>query len=148
MKNKIKDNIYWLAGQFFIWVVPLILIIIMACTSAKTTTQIKLWVVVAILVYIIAYFVKIKSSISKAQQIQLTRDGYTHEWVHIVNWLSAMLPLVCVILFTEKVKECIIANSKEIELFIGFLMLTISIGYYCLVQHSKIKEKALQNKTE
>lgn len=146
MKNWLKKNIYFIAGQFFIWVVPLVLLVILACESKSIKTSISLWVAIALIIYLFLFFAVFKTRIGKAKERQLITDKYVHKWVYLVNWLTCMLPIVVIFLLLEKVKETINNSTHEIEIFLGILVVCISIGYICLVQDSKNKQnKEIEN---
>ena len=88
-------------------------------------------------IYLFAFFTVIKGKIASAKTIQLTRDGYVHYWVYIVNWTTILVPCTCAYLLLEKIKESVANNTHESEFFIAIVIVCVSIGYLCLIKDSK-----------
>lgn len=147
MKEWLKKNKFYAIGQFFIWIVPLVMLIVMAVDTKTVRTKIELWLIVAFIIYFLLYIVKIKGELGKAMERQLIRDGYTHWWIWLIKFVSIMIPFACVFLLTNKIRECANNQSHEIELFVGITMVSVAIGYLFLIKDSKDKEKeAIENK--
>lgn len=131
-----KKNIYFIAGQFFIWAIPIICLIVMAFTGKTDGIKIKTWVSVALILMVAIYFIKGKKELAKVKERQLTKDNYVHLWVRVIEYVVAILPFVVALLLLESIKT----DIDEATLFVVICMISITIGYLCLCADSKEKE--------
>ena len=137
MKEKLKKNANLIIGLFFIWVLPIILLITMACNGKTTSVRFKSWGIVFLVIYLFAYFIAIKKQVSKAKDRQLTKDGYVHAWVRIVEFTAIIVPIICLYLFLETIKS----DIHESQVFVLCCGISITVGYLFLIADSKQKEK-------
>lgn len=136
-----KKHIYYLAGLFFIWVVPIICLIVMACTGATSGIKLKTWITVALVIMIFIYYFRGKQEIGKIKDRQLLKQDYVAWYIRVIEWLMVMIPFVCGLLLVENVK----ANINEAITFLIICMCSVSLGYIFLCVDSKQKEKVKLN---
>lgn len=137
-----KKHLYFIAGQFFIWLVPIICLIIMACNGSTNGIKIKTWVSVALVIAVAIYYIKGKKELTKLKDRQLDKDNYVHWWVRLIEWLVAIIPFIVALLLVESIKT----DIDETIIFIIICMVSVSIGYIILGIDSKTKEE--ENKTK
>lgn len=141
MKEKLLKNINFITGIFFIWVLPIILLIVMACNGKSETISFKTWGVVALVIYLFAYFIAIKKQVSKAKDRQLLKDGYVHIWVRLVDFTAVIVPIICIYLLLDSVKS----DIAQAQVFVILCGVSITIGYAFLIADSKKKEQDKTN---
>lgn len=144
MKESIKKNALWLIGEFFIFVVPLILLVILAFESKSSKVALKLWGVVILVVITVIYYFLGKKQINKRKEKSFDKVGYVPTWLRVIGLLVAMLPFVAFILILDSAKTML----DEMLVYIGCTMGSVAIGYIFLIADSRKKEKAVENKTE
>lgn len=125
-----------MAGLFFIWIVPIICLIIMACNGATNGIKIQSWVSVALVIIVCVYYIKGKKEIGKVKDRQLLKDGFIHWWVRLIEYIVVAIPFAVGLLLIESVKS----NINDARLFIIISLISVSIGYVLLMIDSKTKE--------
>lgn len=128
MKKWLKDNIYLVIGYFFIWVVPLILLVILACESKSTNIAFKLWGSVIGVTIIVVYFVKLRAFIRKKCERELIEQNRVPVWLRIIQGVVTTISFVAIIL----VFSCFEKMSKEIMTYFICVCVAVAIGYIFL----------------
>lgn len=128
MKKWLKDNIYLVIGYFFIWVVPLILLVILACESKSTNIAFKLWGSVIGVTIIVVYFVKLRAFIRKKCERELIEQNRVPVWLRIIQGVVTTISFVAIIL----VFSCFEKMSKEIMTYFICVSVAVAIGYIFL----------------
>lgn len=144
MKTWLKKHIVSIIGNIFIWVVPLVMVLIMSFggTNTITTTKFKvglLGIVVAI-IYLLVYAKKLKKALERQKTIQLANIGRVKMWIRIIEWLSYLLPYGIALVLIVALKGVYEQIYNELVLFIVLTMISASIGYLILCIDTKVKE--------
>lgn len=139
MKDKIKKNILWLIGEFFIFIVPVILLIILASESKDKETSLKLWGIVILIVITIIYYFLGKKQLNKKKEKDYDKKGYVPVWIRVLGLIVVMLPFVAIILLVQSASTMI----NEVYTYFGCTMGSIGVGYIFLIADSIKKEKEL-----
>lgn len=137
MKEKLKKNALWLIGEFFIFIVPLILLVILAFESKSSAVAFKLWGVVALIVITIVYYFIGKKQLNKRKEKAFDKVGYVPTWIRVLGLLVVMLPFVALILILQSASTML----KELYTYVGVTMGSVGLGYIFLIIDSYNKEK-------
>lgn len=139
-----KKNMYYIAGLFFIWAVPIICLIIMAFNGKTDGIKIKTWVCVSMIIMCAFYFIRGKKELGKIKDRQLLKKDYVAWYIRLCEWFMVMLPFICALLLIENVKT----NVDEAITFVIICMCSVTLGYVFLCVDSKYKEKLYNNNKE
>lgn len=143
MKNWVKENIVNIIGNFFIWIVPLIMVLIMSFGGTRqetsTTFKVSIWGIVVAIIYLLVYRKKIKKEIDRRKTIQLANLGYVKVWVRLIEWLSYLLPYVIALVLIVGLKGVYEQLYDELVLFIVLVMISATLGYIVLGIDTKYK---------
>lgn len=132
-----KKNLYYIAGLVFIWLIPIVCLIVMAFNGKTDGIKIKTWVSVAMVLMVAIYYIKGKKEIGKIKERQLSKYEYVKVYIRVIEWVMVMIPFIVVLLLLENIKT----NINEAITFIIICMVSVSIGYLLLCIDSKTKEK-------
>lgn len=133
MKAKIKENIYLLIAEFFIWVVPLVLLVLLACESKSKPISMKLWGGVVLVVIALVYFVGLRKAITRKIEFEKHEQLRVPVWLRIVQGLITMICFVAIILVIQTIQDMF----TEIMTFIICVMVSVALGYVFLIIDSK-----------
>lgn len=125
----IKKNIFLIFGNFFIWICPLILLVIMACESRSTTISFRLWGSVVGLIMIIVYFVKLRSYVRKKCERELNEQNRVPVYLRFIQMLVAIISFGAIILVASVMREM----YNEITIFLFSSLILVCIGYVFLM---------------
>lgn len=132
MKEKFKKwlskNAYMLIGYFFIWIVPLILLIILAAESKSQVVAFKLWGSLVGIVIVVVYFIKLRAFIRKKCERELTEQNRVPVWLRAIQGVITILSFVAIIL----IFTCFEEMAKEITTFLIATCVSVGIGYLWL----------------
>ena len=132
MKEKFKKwlskNAYMLVGYFFIWIVPLILLVILAAESKSSVVAFKLWGSLVGVVIVIVYFVKLRAFIRKKCERELTEQNRVPVWLRLIQGVITVISFVAIIL----IFTCFGEMAKEIITFLIATCVSVGIGYVWL----------------
>lgn len=127
-KKWLKGNAYLIVGYFFIWVVPLILLVILACESKENTIAFKLWGSVLGVIIIVVYFLKLRSFVRKKCERELNEQNRIPLWLRAIQGLITIISFVAIIL----VFDCAKQMFSEIMTFFISTCVSVAIGYIWL----------------
>lgn len=132
MKEKFKKwlskNAYMLIGYFFIWIVPLILLIILAAESKSQVVAFKLWGSLVGIVIVVVYFIKLRAFIRKKCERELTEQNRVPVWLRAIQGVITILSFVAIVL----IFTCFEEMAKEITTFLIATCVSVGIGYLWL----------------
>lgn len=132
MKEKFKKwlskNAYLIVGYFFIWFVPLILLIILAAESKSQVVAFKLWGTLVGVAIVVIYFVKLRSFIRSKCERELTEQNRVPVWLRAIQGFITILSFVAIIL----VFSCFEEMAKEITTFLIATCISVGVGYIWL----------------
>lgn len=124
----IKDNMFVIFGNFFIWVVPLILLVILAFESRTNQVSFKLWGSVVGVILVVVYFLKLRSYVRKKCERELTEQNRIPVYLRLVQLLVAIISFGAIILVASAMKEM----YQEIITFLWVSLIAVCIGYVFL----------------
>lgn len=134
MKQRFKE---WLSDKklqvvafFFIWIVPLIMLIALASESKTKNTSFKLWGTVVGIIVIIIYFAKFKSWLGKKVEFEKHEQLRVPVALRLVQLFVCVLAFVCLILILSTMKEMFdevitFSVSCAISCFLGYIFLIV-----------------------
>lgn len=128
MKKWLKENIYLGIGYFFIWLVPLILLVVLATESKSTVIAWKLWGSVVGVVIIIVYFLKLRAFIRKKCERELTEQNRIPIPLRLIQGLITIISFVALILMFS----CFEKMMNEINTFFIWTCVSVALGYVFL----------------
>lgn len=145
MKEWLKKNIFSLIGNFFIWIVPLIMALIMSFggTQEKTSLSFKIsvWGIVVVVIYLLVYYKKLRKVVDRQKTVQIAKLGYVKFWVRLVEWVSYLLPYVIALVLIVALKNNYESLYNDLLTFIVLTMISSTIGYSLLVLDIKGKKE-------
>jgi len=143
MKEWLKNNIVGIIGNIFIWIVPLVMVIIMSFGGTKQETslsfKIELYGIVIGIIYLLVYVKKLKKVLERHKTIQLANLGYVKIWVRLIEWLSYLLPYVIALVLIIALKGVYERIYEDLVLFITITMISATMGYFILGIDTKRK---------
>ena len=146
MKQWLKKNITYCCGLFFVWVVPIILLVIMALSGSSNGIKLKTWAIIVMVVALFIYHAKLKSTISKTKERYLIKQDYVPMWIYFINWVSFIIPFVIFYLVVDNIKASVNSTINEFQVFTILCAISVSIGYIVLIEDSKSKKALATNK--
>lgn len=136
----IKKNLLWLIAQFFIFIVPIILLIVLAIDSNGSGHEMKLWGVIILVVITIVYYFIGRKELNKKKEKDYDKKGYVPVWVRVFGLIVVMLPFVAIILMLQ----CFQDMTTQILTYIGCTMGSVGLGYILLIVDSAKRQKELE----
>lgn len=136
MKKWLKDNKYVTIGEFFIWIVPLVLLVLLAFESKSKTISLKLWGDVILIFIAIIYFVGLRRVIHRKIDFEKHEQLRVPVWLRLIQGFVTMLCFVAVILMIDTIQDMF----KEIMTYVICSMVSVFIGYIFLIIDSKYRK--------
>lgn len=147
MKAKIKENALWLVGMFFIYIVPVIMLVVEAIAGSENKQKPSLWVIVALIIVSVAYYVGGRKLLRKKKEKDYDKVGYVYTWIRVLDLLVFILPFTALFIAVDVIRNASNDTFNEILVFLGATIGSIVVGYLFLIADSRNKEKkALENK--
>lgn len=137
MKQKLKENIYLLIGEFFIWIIPLVILIFTATESKTNKVAFKLWGGVALCVVAVIYFVALRRKINAKIEREKIENCKVPAWLRVIQGISTMCIMVALILVVDTAKSM----YEEIMTFLILTAVSVFVGYLFLICDSKSRKK-------
>ena len=144
MKKWLTDNLYLIIGYFFIWVVPLILLVILATESKSTNIAFKLWGSVIGVIIIVVYFLKLRAFVRKKCERELIEQNRVPVWLRLIQLGVTTLSFVAIIL----VFSCFEKMAKEIINFFICTSVSVAMGYIFLIVDSYKRKPQYINRVD
>ena len=132
-KAFIKANYLLVLSFFFMYIVPLIFLMILACQGKTTQIAMKLWGTVVGVALIIAYIVRFKKWVHDRKQFEKSEQLKIPVWLRIMSLVISMLGFGVSILFLSTVKDMF----SEIVVFVSCSMASVFIAHLFLIGDSK-----------
>lgn len=137
MKEKIKelltDKKYILLSFVFCYIIPLILLMVLAGQSKSKFIALELWGAVVGFIMIIAYYVKFKKWVDQKKQFEKLEQLRIPVWLRLIQLGVSVLGFVIIYLVLNTMKEMF----DEVMLFVLLSGISVAIGHICLVIDSK-----------
>ena len=136
-KKFIKENYLLVISFIFMYIAPLIMLMILACQGKSSSISMKLWGTVVGFVMIIIYIARFKKWVNDRKQFEKQEQLKIPVWLRIIQLCVSMLGFVVVLVFLSTVKDMF----NEILVFTICSMISVFIGHLFLIGDSK-KRKA------
>lgn len=148
MKEKItqfvKDNSYLIIAFFFIWIVPLILLVVLASESKSSVIAWKLWGTVVGVIIIIIYFARFKKWINRKVDFEKHEQLRVPVYLRLIQLCVSILSFVAVGLIISCMQEMF----NEILTFVICCGCSVAFGYIFLIvdSYKRKPQKILREK--
>lgn len=128
MKKYLKEHAWAIVGHAFIWVVPLITLLILTYNKVESIKYLNIVGVVGCVIFMIVYYKKLKKIIrDKFLEKRIKNEPV---WLYrIFQWVNFMLAFAIFFLLYDFIGEYI----NEIKNFLLIFMIEGTFGYVCLV---------------
>lgn len=133
----IQKNTYLALGYFFIWIVPLILLVFLAFESKTSSISIKLWGIVVLAFLVVIYFVALKRKIRDRVNFEKHEQLKVPVWLRLCQLLIVGVGFAICFIIVDVSKNMYI----EIETYLVCCSVAVALGYIFLIVDSK-KRKA------
>ena len=132
-KAFMKANYLLVLSFFFMYILPLILLMVLACEGKSASISLKLWGSVVGVVLIIAYIIRFKKFVHDRKQFEKTEQLRIPVWLRVLSMLISMVGFAAVILFLSTVKDMF----NEIIIFVCCAMASVFVSHILLIIDSK-----------
>ena len=132
-KAFIKNNYLLVLSFFFMYIVPLILLMVLACQGKTTKIAMKLWGTVIGVALIIAYIVRFKKFVHDRKEFEKQEQLKIPVWLRIMALFISMLGFGVALLFLTTVKDMF----NEVIVFTSCCMASVVIAHLFLIRDSK-----------
>ena len=141
----LNQNIYLMVGYFFIWVAPLILLVIMGITKEKVDGwTFALWGGIVGIIILIVYFIKLRAFIRKKCERELTEQNRIPIYLRLIQMLVSLIGFVSALLVIKVVSNSI----NQLFIFLGTTIAFIIVGYIFLMIDSYHRKPAYLNRVK
>ena len=145
LKSWTVKNKWLLVGYFFIWIMPLILLIICSTThSSGKSIKFTLWGSVICFFIIIIYYFRLRIWLRKKAERELTEQNRIPTWIRFSQMLITIVAFMAIIFALDSIKEDL---DKMLIYFISS-MVSVIIGYVCLMIDSHNREPEYLNRVK
>lgn len=139
-----NQNIYLMVGYFFIWVAPLILLVIMGITENEMRYSFELWGGIVGIIIVIVYFLKLRSFIRKKVERELTEQNRVPVYLRFIQMFVSLIGFVSALLVIKVVSD----SLEQLYIFLGTTIALIIIGYIFLMIDSYHRKPAYLNRVK
>ena len=140
----INQNIYLMFGYFFIWLAPLILLIIMGITENEMRYSFELWGGIVGIIIVIIYFLKLRAFIRKKCERELTEQNRIPIYLRLIQMFVSLIGFVSALLVIKVVSD----SLKQLYIFLGTTIAFIIVGYIFLMIDSYHRKPAYINRVK
>ena len=132
-KAFIKSHYLIVLSFFFMYIVPLIFLMILACQGKTTKIAMKLWGTVIGVALIIAYIIRFKKWIHDKKEFEKSEQLKIPVWLRVLALCVSMVGFGVAILFLTTVKDMF----NETIVFVSCSMASVFIAHLFLIVDSK-----------
>lgn len=129
----LKKNKYIFISFIFTYVIPFVLLVILATQSKSTNVSIKLWGCVVGLIMIIVYFAKFSKWIDNKVEFEKHEQLKVPVWLRVLQLFVSVLAFVIIYLVLSTMK----IMFDEVILFVICCGVSVVIGKLFLIVDSK-----------
>ena len=140
----INQNIYLMVGYLFIWLAPLILLVIMGITKENDKWTFALWGGIVGIIIVVVYFVKLRAFIRKKCERELTEQNRIPIYLRIIQMFVSLIGFVSALLVIKVVSD----SLDQLYIFLGTTIAFIVIGYIFLIIDSYRRKPAYLNRVK
>lgn len=134
-----------MVGYFFIWVAPLILLIIMGITKEEVDGwTFALWGGIVGIIILIVYFVKLRAFIRKKCERELTEQNRIPIYLRLIQMFVSLIGFVSALFIIKVVSNSI----NQLFIFLGTTIAFIIVGYIFLIIDSYRRKPAYLNRVK
>jgi len=140
----INQNIYLMVGYFFIWLAPLILLVIMGINENEMRYSFELWGGIVGIIIVIIYFLKLRAFIRKKVERELTEQNRVPVYLRFIQMFVSLIGFVSALLVIKVVSD----SLEQLYIFLGTTIAFIVIGYIFLIIDSYRRKPAYINRVK
>jgi putative Ca2+/H+ antiporter (TMEM165/GDT1 family) len=140
----INQNIYLMVGYFFIWLAPLILLVIMGINENEMRYSFELWGGIVGIIIVIIYFLKLRAFIRKKVERELTEQNRVPVYLRFIQMFVSLIGFVSALLVIKVVSD----SLDQLYIFLGTTIAFIVIGYIFLIIDSYRRKPAYLNRVK
>ena len=140
----LNQNIYLMVGYFFIWVAPLILLVIMGINENEMRYSFELWGGIVGIIIVIIYFLKLRAFIRKKVERELTEQNRVPVYLRFIQMFVSLIGFVSALLVIKVVSD----SLEQLYIFLGTTIAFIVIGYIFLIIDSYHRKPAYLNRVK
>lgn len=136
VKKAFKENKYLLISFFFMYIAPLVMLMILACQGKSSTISLKLWGSVVGFVMIIVYIAKFKKWVNDRKQFEKHEQLKVPVWLRLIQLLVSMIGFAVAFLVLSTVREMF----DEIIVFTICTCVSVFVAHLFLIVDSKNRQ--------
>lgn len=136
-KKFMKENCLLVFSFFFMYIVPLIMLMILACEGKSASISLKLWGSVVGFLMIIIYIARFKKWVNDRKQFEKQEQLKIPVWLRVVQLLVSLIGFVVALVVLSTIRDMF----NEIVIFTICAMISVLISHIFLIIDSK-KRKA------
>ena len=140
----LNQNIYLMVGYFFIWLAPLILLVIMGINENEMRYSFELWGGIVGIIIVIIYFLKLRAFIRKKVERELTEQNRVPVYLRFIQMFVSLIGFVSALLVIKVVSD----SLEQLYIFLGTTIAFIVIGYIFLIIDSYHRKPAYLNRVK
>jgi putative Ca2+/H+ antiporter (TMEM165/GDT1 family) len=140
----LNQNIYLMVGYFFIWLAPLILLVIMGINENEMRYSFELWGGIVGIIIVIIYFLKLRAFIRKKVERELTEQNRVPVYLRFIQMFVSLIGFVSALLVIKVVSD----SLDQLYIFLGTTIAFIVIGYIFLIIDSYHRKPAYLNRVK
>ena len=140
----LNKNIYLMVGYFFIWLAPLILLVIMGINENEMRYSFELWGGIVGIIIVIIYFLKLRAFIRKKVERELTEQNRVPVYLRFIQMFVSLIGFVSALLVIKVVSD----SLDQLYIFLGTTIAFIVIGYIFLIIDSYRRKPAYLNRVK
>ena len=135
-KKFIKENILIILSFFFMYITPLIMLVILACEGKTSKISLELWGSVVGFLLIIIYIAKFKKWVNEKKQFEKQEQLKVPVWLRIVQLIITMVGFTVLFLVLATIQDMF----EEILVFSIASCVSVFIANIFLIVDSKNKK--------
>lgn len=132
-KNFLSNNKYLLISFFFMYIVPLVLLVVLAGQSKSKVVGLKLWGSIVGFIIIIIYFAKFRKWIDNKKQLEKVEQLRVPVYIRVIQMFISLLCFVVVYLLVSTTDKMF----EEVLVFILCCCLSVMLGHLFLIKDSR-----------
>lgn len=132
-KKFMKENYLLVLAFFFMYIAPLIMLMILACEGKSAGISMRLWGAVVGFVMIIIYIAKFKKWVNDRKQFEKSEQLKIPVWLRLVQLCISMLGFATIFLVLSTIKDMF----NETIVFTICACVSVLIGHLFLIGDSK-----------
>lgn len=135
-KEKFRENALYYTGLCFIWLMPIVFLIVLSTETHDAGKSIQCWGLIVLLVMFFIYLAKGKAVINRYKERKYDKLGYVPCWIRVVQCILTGSGLAFACMFVNIAKDM----YGQVLRFLGAISGSIAVGYIFLFLDSYKKE--------